>query len=49
MKKGRAKGLLKPRKSRVSAVFQVVFIMAFIAGLGGMLLTARALGIFFKS
>ncbi len=33
----------------VSAVSRAIFITVFIAGLGGMLLTARALGIFFKS
>ncbi len=53
MKKKRGKGLSKPRKSRVqtavSSVSQAIFMAVFIAGLGGLILTARALGIFFKS
>ena len=52
MKKKRVKGLSKPKKSgvqtAVSAAFQTVFITLFIAGLGGMLFTARALGLLLK-
>lgn len=53
MNKKKAKGLSRPKKSSaqavVSAAFQGIFVLVFMGGLGGMLLAARSLGIFFKS